>query len=415
MAAFWPSLRRELRLLRRRPWDRAMLTWVPALAVALLCATFSAGLPRGLPIAVWNEDAGALPRQLQRMLQASPGLALAEPVHSAAQAQQALQSMRVYAVLHIPRQTEQRIQQGQGAALTLLHNAQMGTHAGLIERDVRQVVGTLSAGLEMQASAKRGTPAQALPIWREPITLELRPLFNPSGNYEAFLALALIPALLYVLAMTSGAWVVGRELRDRSLGDWLLPAPPAVPDASDAPAAPAVAAAAGPDLPRWWAIASALVGKLAPAWLSLSLVGMAGLVYLTQWRGWQAAGSLAGVLLALASLVAVSLVLGGLLAAATRSLRTALSFAGLLAAPAFAFSGVGFPLLAMSPGAHAWAVAMPYTHYIRLQIEQLQMGADIAQSLPVLGGLWLACLLGLALSAMALRWALLRPALWGGR
>ncbi|PAT39097.1 ABC transporter [Vandammella animalimorsus] len=406
MAAFWPSLRRELRLLRRRPWDSAMLTWVPALAVALLCATFSAGLPRGLPIAVWNEDAGALARQLQRMLQASPGLRLAEPVHSAAQAQQALQAMRVYAVLHIPRHTEQRIQQGQGAALTLLHNAQMGTHSGLIERDVRQVVGTLSAGLEMQASARRGTPAQALPIWREPLTLELRPLFNPSGNYEAFLALALIPALLHVLAMTAGAWTVGRELRDRSLGDWLLPAPPAVPGA---PAAPV------PDLPRCWAIATALTGKLAPAWLSLSLVGMAGMLYLTQWRGWQAAGSLAWVLLALASLVAASLVIGGLLAAATRSLRTALSFSGLLAAPAFAFSGVGFPLLAMSPGAHAWAVAMPYTHYIRLQIEQLQMGADIAQSLPVVSGLWLACLLGLALGALALRWALPRPALWGGR
>ncbi|PAT36543.1 ABC transporter permease [Vandammella animalimorsus] len=415
MAAFWPSLRRELRLLRRRPWDSAMLTWVPALAVALLCATFSAGLPRGLPIAVWNEDAGALARQLQRMLQASPGLRLAEPVHSAVQAQQALQAMQVYAVLHIPRHTQQHIQQGQGAALTLLHNAQLGTHSGLIERDVRQVVGTLSAGLEMQASAKRGTPAQALPIWREPLTLELRPLFNPSGNYEAFLALALIPALLHVLAMTAGAWTVGRELRDRSLGDWLLPAPPAVPSAPAAPAAPTVAVAAGPGLPRWWAIACALAGKLAPAWLSLSLVGMAGMLYLTQWRGWQAAGSLALVLLALASLVAASLVIGGLLAAATRSLRTALSLSGLLAAPAFAFSGVGFPLLAMSAGAHAWATAMPYTHYIRLQIEQLQMGADIAQSLPVVSGLWLACLLGLILGALALRWALPRPALWGGR
>ncbi|MDO4725082.1 MAG: ABC transporter permease, partial [Comamonadaceae bacterium] len=380
-----------------------MLTWVPALAVALLCATFSTGLPRGLPIAVWNEDAGALARQLQRMLQASPGLRLAEPVHSAAQAQQALQAMQVYAVLHIPRHTEQRIQQGQGAALALLHNAQMGTHSGLIERDVRQVVGALSAGLEMQASARRGTPAQALPIWREPLTLELRPLFNPSGNYEAFLALALIPALLHVLAMTAGAWTVGRELRERSLGDWLAPAPSGAIEGGT------------PGLPRCWAIASALAGKLAPAWLSLSLLGMAGLVYLTQWRGWQAAGSLAWVLLALASLVAASLVIGGLLAAATRSLRTALSLSGLLAAPAFAFSGVGFPLLAMSPGAHAWAVAMPYTHYIRLQIEQLQMGADIAQSLPVVSGLWLACLLALALGALALRWALPRPALWGGR
>ncbi|MEG3002946.1 MAG: ABC transporter permease, partial [Comamonas sp.] len=59
----------------------------------------------------------------------------------------------------------------------------------------------------------------------------------------------------------------------------------------------------------------------------------------------------------------------------TLSLRMALSGTGLLSAPAFAFSGVGFPLLAMTDSARGWALAMPYTHYARLQIEQWQMGA----------------------------------------
>ena len=97
------------------------------------------------------------------------------------------------------------------------------------------------------------------------------------------------------------------------------------------------------------------------------------------------------------------------------SLRTALSGAGLLSAPAFAFSGVGFPLLAMPDSARAWALSMPYTHYARLQIEQLQMGAPIVQSLPVVAGLLLAALVLLLLATAGLARGLSRPDKWGGR
>ena len=54
------------------------------------------------------------------------------------------------------------------------------------------------------------------------------PLFNVSTNYEQLLAAALIPALLHILAMTAGAWSVGRELRDRMKG-LMEPAPTALP------------------------------------------------------------------------------------------------------------------------------------------------------------------------------------------
>ena len=124
---------------------------------------------------------------------------------------------------------------------------------------------------------------------------------------------------------------------------------------------------------------------------------------------------LAWVALALLLLIAVSLAAGALLAALTLSLRTALSGAGLLSAPAFAFSGVGFPLLAMPDSARAWALSMPYTHYARLQIEQLQMGAPIVQSLPVVAGLLLAALVLLLLATAGLARGLSRPDKWGGR
>jgi ABC-2 type transport system permease protein len=374
------SLRREWRLLRARPWDWAMVSWVPLLAMALLCWIFAAGQPYRLPIAVWNEDPSALSRQLVRMLQATPGLEVRQHVLNRLEATDALQRMDVYGVVHIPPHLERDVKRGAGGAVTLLHNAQLATHSSLLQRDVRQVVGTLSAGIEMQARARRGEPAQALRTRIEPVRTQLVALFNVSTNYEQFLAAALVPALVHILAMTAGAWSVGRELRDRTLGDWL-----------------------------------GTQARLPQVLAALLASALACLLYLSQLRGWAVAGSMGWIAVGLAALVVVSLAAGAALAGITLSLRTALSGAGLLSAPAFAFSGVGFPLLAMSGGARAWALSMPYTHYARLQIEQWQMGAPVAQSLPVVCGLLLAALVLLALAAAGLSRGLRRPEAWGSR
>lgn len=389
------SLRREWRLLLSRPWDLAMVSWVPLLAMALLCWVFTAGQPYRLPVAVWNEDHSSLSRQLERMLQATPGLQVQRHVLNAHEAQDALQRTDVYGVVHIPPNFARDVKRGANATVTLLHNAQLATHSSLLQRDLKQVVGTLSAGVEMQARAKRGDPHQALQVRMEPIKTQLVALFNVSTNYEAFLTAALIPALLHILAMTAGAWSVGRELRDRTLGEWLQ--------------------ANGAVKPGLLQVVGALLGKLLLPAVMLWASTMVCLVYLSQLRGWTVAGSLGWMALGLAALTALSLVAGAALSAITLSLRTALSGAGLLSAPAFAFSGVGFPLLAMTPAASSWALAMPYTHYARLQLQQWQMGAPVAQTLPVVCGLLLATLVLLALSSAGLLRGLAHPEKWGGR
>ncbi|MEG0413562.1 MAG: ABC transporter permease [Comamonas sp.] len=391
MPAFIASLQREWQRLRACRWDWAMVSWVPLLSMALMCWIFSAGQPYKLPIAVWNEDPSSMSRQLVRMLQATPGLEVVHSVLNPAEAADALQRMQVYGVVHIPPGMERDVKRGGAATVTLMHNAQLATASSLLQRDLQQVAGTLSAGVEMQARAKRGDPHQALQVRMEPITTKLVALFNVSTNYEQFLAATLVPALVHILAMTAGVWCVGRELRDRSLGAWLQTSN------------------------SWLDTLAALLGKLAIPAVLLWSSGMLCLLYLAQLRGWHVAGSMGWIAVGLAALVGVSLAAGAVLAAVTLSLRMALSGAGLLSAPAFAFSGVGFPLLSMSASARGWALAMPYTHYARLQMEQWQMGAPVAQTVPVVGGLLLATLVLLALATWGLQRARTLPERWGGR
>lgn len=388
---FCRAAHREGRRLRASPWDLGMISWVPLAGVLLLWWIFSAGLPTRLPIGVLDQDHSSLSRQLVRMLEATPGLQVAQALTDRAEVGAALRAGHVHAVVVIPEGLYRQVKLGRAAQVELLHNAQLGTHSSLIQRDVRSVVGTLSAGVEMAIRNRRGEASNTVRVAVEPVRADLVTLFNPSLNYEQFLAAALIPALLHILAMTAGAWTVGRELRDGTLAEWIDPA-------------------GGPRVAL-----GALLGKLAWPMFSLGCVASLALLWLTLGRGWHPPGSLVWVWLGLLALLALSLALGALAAAATRSLRTALSATGFITAPAFAFSGVGFPLLAMPVTARMWAQALPYTHYIRLQTEQLQMAAPLRASAPTLGALLLAAAILLGLSAPLLDRLSRQPAQWGKR
>lgn len=360
---FARAWQRECRLWRRRPWDWAMFTLVPLAAVLLTWSMFWAGTPRGLSIGVLDADHSAVSRQFARWLAAAPGLRVVAHFDDEAAMQRALRRGEVMGVVWIPDGFSRGLKTGRGARAVLLHNAQFATHSGLIQRDVRGVAGTLSAGVEMVAREKRGESPLAARAAFEPIRTALVAQYNTALDYERFLAATLVPALLQIFAMVAGAWGVGRELRDRSVGPWV--------------------SAGGTGL-------QALAAKWFAPWAMLVAIEALFVAGLTAWRGWHPAGPLAPVLGLHALMLAVYVVLGSLAALATRSLRTALSAAGFVTAPAFAFAGVGFPVLAMPAGAKAWALALPLTHVLAAQSAIWQVGAPAMQALPLAAGLLLA-------------------------
>ncbi|MEL4179237.1 ABC transporter permease [Roseateles sp. PN1] len=382
------SLRRECALLWARPFDLAMLSWVPLLLGLMVIWSFAAGLPTRLPIGVLDGDHSALSRQLQRMLDGAPGLRISAQFSDEQAMQRALRAGEVYAALVIPPDLARSIKHGQAGQLALLHNAQFSSHSGLIQKDVRTVVATLSAGIELTAREKRGQSPLAAKEAFEPLRSSLGALYNGALNYQQFLATALIPALLHLLAMVAGGWTVGRELRDATAPAWL-------------------AASGGQALP-------ALLAKLAPAWLLLNLVNFAFWLILGR-LGLVPEGTLTTLLLLHGLMIALYLALGAAIALAGRSLRLVLSAAGFITAPAFAFSGLAFPLMAMPEGARMWAQALPFTWVLQGQIGLLQAGLSPAGLQATLGGLALASLALLMAACFMLPRLALRPSSWGRR
>lgn len=380
------ALAREWGRLRGDFWDIGMLSWIPVVLCGMLWLIFSAGIARDLPIVVIDNDNSALSRQLTRWLDASPGISVAAKVASSDDALHQLRERQAFGYLLIPNDFEKQLLGGRQATVQWLYNAQFSSHAGALLRDVRTVSTTLSAGIEMTARVKKGmSTVQAAQF--EPIRTTLNSLYNDNISYEAFLTLALMPSMLQIFIVVAVVTSIGRELRDGTVPQWL--------------------ASANGSWPR------AVGAKLLFPLIAYSALALLYLLFFSLARDWAVAGSLPALLLSMLLLVLAYCGLATLLIAATLSLRLALSGAAFITAPAFAFAGQGFPLMAMPPLARAWAEALPLTHYLQLQTKYWLAGAPWrygVQEMLILAAFAIGCggvgLLLLARRANA-------PAAWG--
>lgn len=386
-AAWRAVLAREAAWLRASPWDAAMISLIPLAVCALVAWIFIAGLPRDLPLVLMDQDHSALSRQLERALDASPGLAVAQRTQDWQRALSLLRSRQAYAVVLLPAGMATDLQTGRSATVQFFYNGQFQAHVGGLARDVRNVVGTFSAGIEMAAREKRGAAPMVARAGFEPLRLRMDTLFNENANYEFFLGLALMPAIAQIFITLAVVSALGRELRRGTVPQWL-------------------AAAGG----RWWL---AVAGKLAWPALSFGLQALLFVALFAGALGWTVQGSVGMILAGLLALLAAQLALGVLLIGAALSLRNALSATAFVTAPAFAFAGQGFPLQSMPAAARWWAEALPLTHYLQLQSRHWLAGAPAAYSAADL-----AILLGMALVMGGVGLWLLqqrahRPSAWG--
>lgn len=381
------ALAREWARLRGDFWDLGMLSWIPVVLCGMLWLVFSAGIARDLPIVVIDNDNSTLSRQLTRWLDASPGIAVAAKVASSDEALHRLRERTAYGYLLIPNDFEQKLLGGRQAAVQWLYNAQFSSHAGALLRDVRTVSTTLSAGIEMTARVKKGMSGVQATAQFEPIRTTLNSLYNENTSYEAFLTLALMPAMLQIFIVVAVVTSIGRELRDGTVPQWLRSANGS-----------------------WLRAVGAKLLFPVIAYCALALLY---LLFFSLARDWAVAGSLPALLLSMLLLVLAYCGLATLLIAATLSLRLALSGAAFITAPAFAFAGQAFPLMAMPAPARAWAEALPLTHYLQLQTKYWLAGAPWrygVQEILILAGFAIGCgAVGIFLLARRAN----APAAWG--
>ena len=430
IGAFVRSAGYERRFLAKNPWDLSMVIWIPLATVLLIWWIFSQIQITNLPIGVMDNDRGPIANTAVRYLEANPNLTVKQLYHSPAAVEAALLQRDIYAVVIIPEEFSRNISSSKPAPIVLQVNAQYGTHSGIIQTSVQSVIGTLSAGVEIQRLVKKGIAPSQAAIAYSPISIQRISLFNAATDYQQFLASTVIPALLHILAMVIGATTIGRELRDKQIGRWYDFIESGHPDLTNIETNIAnrktIAALTATenhdtfiedDRPRKASVLVLLFGLLGKYFwpmLAYSLWSVLAL-WLAAPQQAVAISSIMATYIGLVLLMMLSFWLGAIFTLTSFSLRMGLSSTGFISAPSYAFAGVTFPYIAISDSAQHWSDVLPLTHYLKLHIAQLQMQAPVAISLPIVYGLTLATLIAMFLTTLLSKRALAHPERWGAR
>lgn len=354
--------RREIRYLLETPAELLLMTLFPCALCGILAWLLSAAVIRDLPIAVVDQDRSSLSRDLIHRLDTSPGLRVATVLGDVQEAWSRVRRMDAYAVVLIPGLSTRRLRHDGSARVLVYYNASYLTAGQGASRDVAAVVAGLNARLlERDVAKMHGTAGLRGPA----LSVQATTLSNPQRSFEHYLLGLLFPGVLHLMASLGMVSALGREVRDGTLDPWLSASPHPV---------------------------ACLVGKLAPYVLWYGVLSCAGFIYLAVVRG----GGIAGSVLVLgAGGFALHLACAGvslLLVGALRDMGRALSLCGLYIGTALAFSGATFPTFGGALFTRVWNVLLPLTTYLKLQLQQVDVGAPAVDSLRWLGVLALFCL-----------------------
>ena len=386
LQALLASARREWSFLRSSPWDMALASWVPWLLIAAILFVLSAGVLRNLPIAVVDADHSSVSRAVIRKLQAAPGIHVKAMPESLEQAWVLVRTLDVYAVVYIPRDATRQIERGDSATLFAFYNASYQTAGQTASREIGNAVQAQNAesSFASHIHLRERSGLRAVPV-RVQSTI----LFNPEKNYEHFLGGLLLPAILQLALCLSVVAAFGRELRDGTAGAWLTN--------SHQQLVPAV------------------IGKLLPYLLLFTAYGAVAIVWIAYFRGDGVAGSFLTLLVGYVGMYLAYSSIGLFLLGLTRSMGMALSMSGMYSGVSLAFSGGPFPETEGPLFTQVWSKLLPYTAYVKLQMQQIDMGSPLGVSLWPLGTLLLFIVIA-GIPALRLFGRAARdPASWGRR
>lgn len=347
---FGRALRAEIAHLARSRWDLILLVVMPVVLMIVVGAMLFQGVVRDVPVAVVDQDHSAFSRAAIRNMEASPGVkVVAQPTDLEA-AWPLMRSGKIYSLAYIPQGAERNAFR-QPDAVIVYYNGAFQTVGSLAASAQTTALANAAAPLILDRARALGVPAARL---KAP-TVQVTILGNPQLSFELFLGGLIIPGVLHLLMACASVMGVGRELRGGSLKAW----------------------SARMD----GRLAAALAGKLTPYVLTFTFWGAVWIAWLCGWRGWGVEGSLLMLLAGLFALMAATAGISALLVTLTGDMDTSFSATAVYAGSAIAFSNGTLPLLHGPAFAQVWSAILPFTHYLRLQNEQMVLGSDVSTSM----------------------------------
>ena len=340
--------KREIKRLLTRPLYVFCMIVAPAFGYVFFTTLMGNGLPVDLPVGVVDEDNTSVTRNIIRNLDAFQQTKIVEQYHNFAEAREAMQRGKIYAIYYIPQGTTKLALSSKQPTVSFYTSASYLIPASLEYRDMKMMSEYASGAIARATLYAKGFTEDQAMAMLQPIKMEMHAVNNPTLNYSIYLANTLLPALLMLLIFQITIYSIYSELKEETSKEWL-----AIADNN---------------------IYKALFGKLLPHFFVWVLMGLFYLVWLYGYWNFPLNSGFLPMFILMILFVLVCQAFGVFLCGAVPSLRWALSLATLWGVLSFPISGFSFPQMAFPPALRALSYLFPLRYYFLIYVDQALNG-----------------------------------------
>lgn len=355
MGSFSHIIKREFRMLFHNRAIFIFAVILPIISILFFSTLLSSGVARGLPIAVVDLDNSALSRNLISQLDATPELDVRYKPINQLEGELLVKQIKAYGLVTIPKNFGSDLKQGKQTKILNQYNSNLLLPSGLENKAFRKVVGTLSAGVNIQKQLAKGTNINQAKANYQPITSNNHILSNPFTNYSYYLNSGFLTLFLQIFIILTTIYCFGSDLKYNKgvklytigKGNMVI----------------------------------IILAKIVPYTLWFFLVGMVMFFSMFIFQDFPLFGNKFIVLVSLFLLIISTQAFSLFFIAISKSFREALTFGSGFAAVSLSFSGITFPIFGM-PKIMQWlSQIFPFTHFFELFVDQTQRGIPVNYSI----------------------------------
>ncbi len=355
MKSFLIIAKREIRLLFHNKSIFLFAVVLPFISILFFNTLLSEGVARDLPIAVVDLDNSSFSRNIIQQLNATPEIDVSYKPISQLEGEQLIKQLKVYGLLTIPKNFGSDLTRGKQVQILNQYNSSLLLPSGLVNKAVKNTIGTLSANINIQKQLKKGIYIKQALVNFQPITSNNHILSNPYTNYSYYLNSGFLTLFFQIFVILTTIYCFGSDLKYNkgeklySIGNGNL--------------------------------FSIILGKILPYTLWFFLVGLIMYYSMFVFQDFPIFGSKCVVLLALLLLTISTQAMAVFFISRSKSFRESLTYGSGFAAISLSFSGITFPIFGMPKILQWLSQIFPFTHFFELFLDQTQRGFPIFYSI----------------------------------
>ncbi len=348
MNRFINTIKREISKIKSNKFLMVMLFIAPIVFSIIVIWTFSAGIPKNLPIAVLDLDNSDITRTITRAIDSTPSAKVRYKVENYNQGYDLIKEGKVYAIIVYPKDFKKDLNRNNTPQIVYYYNNQMILIGSIITKDIQSTVMTLTKSVDAQIRMKKGLAKDPTLSKINLIRVDEKIKSNPYLNYSYFLSYAAVAHVFQIFAVLLAVWTLGIEFKEGTTKEWLKEA-----DNS---------------------IISAVFGKLSVYFIVLLIqifIVYGGYVII---YGAPFEGNILFTIFSSGIFLLAYQLIGLAFVAVLSNLRFAMSVGAFYTSLGFSLAGMTFPNMGMPLFARFYSSLLPVRPYVNLLIDQAMKG-----------------------------------------